>query len=123
MDTPFGTEVLAAPPFGVKRAYWVYGVPEGIQRGGHAHRDLNQLLVCTHGSIEILTDDGVRKESVLLDNPRKGLLVGSMVWHDMVWVEKNSVLTVFASDYYDEADYIRRYDDFECAFVKKGGAD
>lgn len=100
-------------PFDLKRVYYTYGVPEGTMRGGHAHRGLEQLLVCTSGAIEILLDDGAECGSVLLDDPAKGLLVGPMVWHDMRWAEEGSVLSVLASGYYDEADYIRNYGDFE----------
>ncbi len=101
-------------PFDIKRTYYIYDVPKGAVRGGHAHRNLEQLLVCTYGSIEILLDDGVTRGSIVLDHPQKGLLVNSMVWHDMRWIEDRSVLSVLASGYYDEKDYIRDYGTFKC---------
>ena len=99
-------------PFPIKRIYYTYDVPMGKKRGGHAHHNLHQLLICPVGKIEVILFDGVTKESHLLDDPAKGLLVPKMVWHDMIWQEEGSVLMVAASDYYDEADYIRDYDVF-----------
>lgn len=106
-------EFVVGPGRSVKRAYWTYGVPGNTKRGGHAHRDLWQRLVCPHGAIEVLLDDGERKESVLLDDPSQSLAIGPMVWHDMIWRKEDSVLLVMASDYYLESDYIRSYGEFE----------
>lgn len=99
-------------PFEVKRVYYTYDVPVGVKRGMHAHRNLQQILICPHGAIEVILDDGRERESVLLDSPSKGLVLGSMVWREMVWREPNSVLVVAASMPYDEADYIRDYGEF-----------
>lgn len=98
--------------FDVKRIYYIYQVPEGVTRGGHAHRNLEQLLICPHGSIEILLNNGEVFESVLLDNPSVGLIVRNMVWRDMVWRECDSVLMVAASNEFDEKDYVRDYKSF-----------
>lgn len=107
-------------PFDVERIYYTHNVPVGVSRGGHAHRALSQLLMCPNGVVEVMLDDGQAKESVILDDPAKGLLVGPMVWHDMKWMAEGSVLAVLASSYYDEADYIRDYEAFEREVAMKG---
>lgn len=96
-------------PFQIRRVYYIFGVPAGGQRGGHAHRKLRQLLFCPNGCIEIQLDDGARRESVMLDRPNKALVIGPGLWRDMVWHTDNAVLCVAASEYYDERDYIRDY--------------
>jgi len=106
-------------PFDIKRVYYIYGVPKGIVRGHHAHKNLLQFLWCPYGSIIIALDNGVKKEKILLDNPSEGILVENGLWHTMQWGIDNSVLCVVASDYYDESDYIRNYDDF-LRLVKEG---
>ena len=98
--------------FEIKRIYYIHDVPKGVQRGGHAHIRLRQILFCPYGSIEIILDDGVEKCSVLLDDPGKGLIIGPGLWREMIWHQENAVLCVGASEYYDEKDYIRDYDDF-----------
>ena len=70
------------------------------------------MLFCPYGSIEIVLDDGVAEERILLDDPSKGLLVGNLVWRDMIWRKDDSILAVAASNYYDESDYIREHKDF-----------
>lgn len=99
-------------PFEVKRIYYIYDAPKGVQRGGHAHRNLHQILFCPYGKIEIVLDDAAERESVMLDNPGKGLLIGPGLWREMIWHTDNAVLCVAASEYYDEHDYIRDYQDF-----------
>ena len=100
-------------PFSIKRIYYIYKVPEGIERGGHAHKKLKQLLFCPYGKIRIGLDDGKTKESVLLDSPSIGLIVEGLVWRTMNWEMEQSVLVVAASEYYDESDYIRDYEVFK----------
>lgn len=100
-------ESLRDVPFEIRRVYYIHGAPAGVLRGGHAHRDLKQLLVCIAGAVEVVLDDGSGRRSCVLDVPSKGLLVEGLVWRDMRWLEEGSVLMVAASDYYDEADYIR----------------
>lgn len=107
-------------PFEIKRIYYIYNVPKGVQRGGHAHRKLSQLLVCTFGSIEITLDDGHECRTVILDSPSKGLLVEGLVWREMRWIEEGSVLMVAASEYYDEADYIRDRPTFDREVASRG---
>lgn len=70
-------------PFEVRRVYYLYDTQEGVQRGGHAHRRLEQLLVCARGSVKIMMDDGSKKEKVLLDDPAVGLYMPPEVWHEM----------------------------------------
>lgn len=104
--------------FPLRRIYCISGVPVGLERGHHAHKQLTQLLFCPCGEILITLDDGFRKEQVLLDEPSKGLIVGPECWHSMLWKTEGAVLCVAASDHYDETDYIRNYDDF-IAYVKR----
>ena len=105
-------EAASDVPFEIKRVYYIYETPEGVQRGGHAHRGLRQVLICLNGAIEVALDDGENRGSVTLDDPSKGLIVEPMVWHDMVWRKDGSTLLVGASGRYDEADYIRDYSEF-----------
>ena len=106
-------------PFNIKRIYYIYNVPVGIKRGMHAHKKLRQILWCPFGEIEVILDNGKAKKSYLLDSPEKALLVKEGYWHDMHWKMSNSVLCVAASDYYNEDDYIRNYDDF-LKYVEEG---
>lgn len=99
-------------PFEIKRIYYTYDVPKGIKRGMHAHKNLNQVLWCPHGSIEVTLDNAKNKKTFVLDSPEKILMVGSGIWRDMYWKKEGSVLCVAASDYYNENDYIRDYDEF-----------
>lgn len=99
-------------PFEVRRIYYIYDAPKGTQRGGHAHRNLHQILFCPYGRIEIVLDDAHSRESVMLDAPSKGLLIGPGLWREMIWHTDHAVLCVAASEYYDEHDYIRDYQDF-----------
>lgn len=106
-------------PIEIKRVYYTYNVPNGTKRGMHAHKNLKQILWCPYGAIEIILDDGVSKYTYLLDKPEIGLFVGNGIWRDMYWKVDNSVLCVVASDYYNEDDYIRDYDEF-LNYVKEG---
>lgn len=105
--------------FTMKRVYYTYGVKEGIIRGHHAHKALEQLLICVYGAIEITCDNGENKKYTVLNDPAKGLYVGPGIWRTMKWLKDNSVLLVLASEYYDESDYIRDYDEF-IRLVKEG---
>ena len=97
-------------PFAFKRAYYLYDVK--APRGAHAHRNLYQLFIAMHGSLTIHLDDGTRKHSVILNNPARGIIVSPMVWRDLDTFSEGAVCLVLASEHYDEADYIRNYDDF-----------
>lgn len=100
-------------PFDVKRVYYIFGTQEGVSRGFHAHRALQQVAVCVTGKCRILLDDGQRSEEVWLDSPTKGLLIGDLVWREMHDFSVDCVLLVLASEHYDETDYIRSYDAFK----------
>ena len=99
-------------PFEVKRVYYLFDTKQGVRRGFHAHKCLQQILVCVSGSCKILLDNGVEKETVLLDRPTLGLYVGNNMWREMYDFSPDAVLLVLASELYDEADYIRDYDEF-----------
>lgn len=100
-------------PFEIKRVYYTYGADQEIIRGHHAHKKLEQLLICVHGEIEIQLDNGDgQTKTIILNNPSKGLYVGPMMWHTMKWLKSDSILLVLASEHYDEADYIRDYGEF-----------
>ncbi len=99
-------------PFEIKRVYYMYDTGIGVRRGYHAHKSLQQVLICVHGSCKILMDDGSDKEIVPLNDPSIGLYIGNNIWREMFDFSSDAVLMVLASDYYDESDYIRNYDDF-----------
>ena len=94
-------------PFPVRRVYWIHGTKTGVSRGFHAHKKLSQLCVCVAGSVRMSIFDGRCEESVVLDCPTKGLLIGPGLWRDMHDFSPDCVLMVFADAEYDEADYIR----------------
>ena len=98
-------------PFDIKRIYYLYMVPE-VARGAHAHKDLQQLLIATSGSVEVIMDDGKEKKSFVLDKPWKGLLIPAGLWRDLENFSGGAVLLCLASEKYDESDYIRSYDEF-----------
>ena len=99
-------------PFDVKRVYYLYDVPGGEKRGGHAHRELSQLIVAAGGSFTVTLDDGTVKRSFLLNRPYQGLYVVPGIWRELEDFSSGSVCLVLASHPYDEADYIRDYDDY-----------
>lgn len=106
-------------PFNFKRIYYIYDVPGETKRGMHAHKKLQQVLWCPYGEIEVILDNGEEKTRYLLDSPEKTLLVLKGYWRDMNWKKEGSVLCVAASDYYNEDDYIRDYDEF-LKYVEEG---
>lgn len=99
-------------PFDIKRVYYLYDVPGGAARGGHAHRNLTQVAIALSGSFDFILDNGIEKERYTLNSPYKGLLITNNTWREMENFSSGSVCLVLASNYYDEADYIRNYDDF-----------
>lgn len=99
-------------PFQIKRLYYIFGTQSGVSRGFHAHYNLKQIAVCVKGSCRMILDDGQHREEVWLDTPNKGLLIGDLVWREMHDFSDDCVLLVLASEHYDEADYIRDYDEF-----------
>lgn len=99
-------------PFQVKRFYYIFDVIENASRGFHAHKKTKQVLFCIKGSITVILDNGIRRETVYLDKPNLGIYLDKMMWHEMVDFKKDTVLLVAASDVYYESDYIRDYSQF-----------
>ncbi len=110
-------------PFEIKRVYYLFDTKAGIRRGFHAHHTLQQIAICVRGSCEFLMDDGYEVEIIKLDNNHTGLILPPYVWHEMFNFSSDCVLMVLASDFYDESDYIRSYQDFiaEINKLKLGG--
>jgi dTDP-4-dehydrorhamnose 3,5-epimerase-like enzyme len=99
-------------PFEIKRVYYLYDVPGGAVRAGHAHKTLHQLLIAMSGSFDVTLDDGVNKRKFHLNRSYYGLYIPPMVWRVIDNFSSGSVCLALASDYYDENDYYREYDDF-----------
>jgi hypothetical protein len=99
-------------PFDIKRIYYLYDVPGGLSRGGHAHKDLRQLFVALSGSFDITLDDGKAKTTFQLSRPNMGLLVPSGLWRELNNFSSGSICMVLASELYSEEDYFRSYDSF-----------
>lgn len=99
-------------PFAIKRVYFMYDTQEGVVRGNHAHKSLEQILVCIHGSCKVKLDNGKETKIVPLEKPYEGLYVPNDMWREMYDFTEGTVLMVFASDFYYEKDYIRNYDEF-----------
>jgi hypothetical protein len=99
-------------PFDISRVYYLYDVPGGATRAGHAHRALQQLMIAASGSFTVHLDDGVRKESVLLNRSYQGLLISPMVWRVIDNFSSGAVCLVLVSLHFDESDYFRDYSEF-----------
>lgn len=107
-------------PFNIKRVYYMYDTGQGVRRGYHAHKRLEQILVCVHGSCLIHMDDGLSTEEVLLDKPYEGLYIANNIWREMYDFSADAVLMVLASELYDEQDYIRDYQKF-MTYIREEG--
>ncbi len=99
-------------PFEIKRVYYLYDVPGGVERGSHAHKKLEQLIVAISGSFDVIVDDGDRKKTYHLNRSYYGLYICPMVWREIVNFSSGAVCMSLASDFYDESDYYRNYQDF-----------
>ncbi|MBE5943312.1 MAG: WxcM-like domain-containing protein [Lachnospiraceae bacterium] len=99
-------------PFEIKRVYYIYDTLEGVRRGFHAHKNLEQILICIHGSCKVMLDNGKEKKIVPLEKPYEGLYIANNMWREMYDFSPDAVLLVLASEIYDESDYIRNYDEF-----------
>lgn len=110
-------EELKDIPFVIKRVYYMYDTKEGVHRGFHAHKALEQIMICIHGTCKVLLDNGTEKKLVYLEKPYEGLYISNDIWREMYDFSKDAVLMVLASDYYREDDYIRDYDEY-LAFLK-----
>ena len=98
--------------FPVKRVYYLTKTSEGVSRGFHAHKELDQIAICVAGRCDMLLDDGLRRETFSLSSPDVGLRIGRATWREMHNFSSDCVLLVLASELYDEKDYLRNYDDF-----------
>lgn len=105
-------QALTDVPFAIKRAYWVYDVPAGECRGGHAHKACKEVLIALSGSFHVTVDNGEEQKTVLLNHPYQGLLIDTDVWRTLDDFSSGAVCLVLASEPFDEGDYIREYDDF-----------
>ena len=99
-------------PFSIARAYWVYDVPGGESRGGHAHKKCHEFIIAVSGSFSVTLDDGKEKKTYLLNHPYQGLLVDKMTWRTLEDYSSGAVCLVLASEPFSEEDYIREYDEF-----------
>lgn len=102
-------------PFDIRRVYYLYDVPGGESRGGHAHRELEQLIIAASGSFEVVLDDGERRKSFFLNRSYYGLYIPKHLWRELENFSSGSVCLVLASLHYNEADYYRSYTEFQQA--------
>ncbi len=100
-------------PFAVKRIYYLYDIPGGEDRGGHAHKELRQLIVAASGSFDVMLDDGINKKIVTLNRPDYGLMVVPGIWRELMEFSSGAICLVLASEIYDEQDYIRDFEIFK----------
>lgn len=105
-------ETVRNIPFDIKRVYYIYDTKTEVRRGFHAHKNLEQVIICVNGSCELLLDDGKEKTTLELSKKNHGIHIKSMVWREMFNFSSDCVLLVLANEYYVEADYIRNYTDF-----------
>jgi dTDP-4-dehydrorhamnose 3,5-epimerase-like enzyme len=99
-------------PFEIKRVYYMFQTGDGVRRGFHAHKTLKQVAIAVRGSCKFMLDDGTKKIEVTLNHPAQGLLIESFMWREMFDFSPDCVLMVLADQIYDEADYVRSYDQF-----------
>jgi mannose-6-phosphate isomerase-like protein (cupin superfamily) len=99
-------------PFAIKRVYYLYDVPSGAERGGHAHKEQQEVLIALSGSFDVVLNDGKNEKTVTLNKPNQGLLIGIGIWRELKNFSSGSVCLVIASDVFDEDDYIREFDEF-----------
>ncbi len=99
-------------PFEIKRVYWIFDTIPDLDRGFHAHKNMEQIIVAMDGACQFILDDGKKRETVWLNRPDKGLYIGKNMWREMKHFSYGCKLMVLASDYYDEKEYIRSYEDF-----------
>ncbi|WP_412971995.1 sugar 3,4-ketoisomerase [Glaciecola sp. MF2-115] len=111
-------EQIKNVPFDIKRVYYMFDTKEGVTRGFHAHKALKQVAIAVKGSCNFVLDNGKKRVNVKLDDPCKGLLIEEFIWREMNQFSPDCVLMVLASEYYDESDYVRDYDEFLKAQLK-----
>jgi len=98
--------------FDIKRVYYLYDVPGGAERGGHAHKQLRQLIVSVMGAFDVIVDDGTKRKTIHLDRAYRGLYIPTMIWRELDNFSSGAICLVLASLPYDENDYYRNYDEF-----------
>ncbi len=106
-------------PFKMKRVYYLFNIPAGAYRGGHAHKKQLEFLIAVSGSFKVLLNDGKQKKEILLNRPDKGLLIPTGIWRELEDFSQGSVCMVINSDTFDENDYIRNYQEFLSLFNQK----
>ena len=99
-------------PFDIKRVYYIFDTQEGVERGFHAHINLEQIAIAVKGSCVFVLDNGNQREEIKLTSPTKGLHIKGLIWREMKDFTEDCILVVLASEHYDESDYIREYDKF-----------
>ena len=99
-------------PFEIKRVYYLFDIPSSSKRGGHSHKNLKQVLIAISGSFDVVLKDGVSVETITLNKPDKGLLIAQNIWRELENFSSGAVCLVLASEVFDEADYIRDYNEF-----------
>ena len=107
-------------PFDLKRAYWIYDVPAGEERGGHSHHEQMELVIAVVGSFSVNLFDGFSWKTYMLNKPFEGLLIPSGVWRTLDDFSSGSVCLVLTSNYFDEADYVRDFDEFRHLALERG---
>jgi hypothetical protein len=105
-------------PFAIKRVYYLYDVPGGESRGGHAHKNLEQFIIAASGSFDVVVRDGHECKEFFLNRSYYGLYVPKMVWREIENFSSGSVCLVLASDYYEESDYYRDFEEFRAALLR-----
>ena len=105
-------EGLKNVPFDIKRVYWLYDIPAGEGRGGHAHKQIKELLIAVSGSFHVTLDNGKEKQTYLLNHPYQALLIDTGIWRTLDDFSSGAVCVALASDWYEEEDYIYDYNDF-----------
>lgn len=106
-------EESKAIPFAIKRIYYLYDVPTGAARGGHAHKEMESVIVALSGSFDVIIDDGNKKQNFFLNRPHYGLYVPPFTWREIINFSSNSIALAIVSTPYDESDYIRDYESFK----------
>jgi len=106
-------EELNHIPFAIKRSYWIYDVPGGTERGGHAYKENQEFVIALSGSFDVMIDDGSKKETFHLNRSYYGLYIPKMMWRQMNNFSTNSLALILSSTEYDEKDYIRDYEFFK----------
>lgn len=106
-------------PFEIKRVYYLFDVPSGAKRGGHAHKQLKQVLIAISGSFDVVLKDGKNKQIITLNRPDKGLLIENNLWRELENFSSGAVCLVLASEVYDEKDYYRSFKQFKEFILNK----